>query len=121
MNVNVCSANMVLRASLFVSIALASFFSHGSARAAGLEPVMTPPPTPSTVVRPLSDRWVEVELPERPFDAQGVTNVGAYSITSTDDANFGVGGVAPTDVQRRFWPEQAPYTDSLSAKNVAAI
>jgi hypothetical protein len=58
----------------------------------------------------VNQSWIQLYLPEKAYDAAQVEGTSAYTITSDDDPAFS-GGVKPALVQRRHFPESAPYSD----------
>jgi Glycosyl hydrolase family 9/Cellulase N-terminal ig-like domain len=62
----------------------------------------------------LTSTLVELYLPELPFDASAVDRPGLYRVTSRDDSAYDA-GVAPTAIDERYWPEQAPYRPAMLA------
>ncbi|WP_174819951.1 InlB B-repeat-containing protein, partial [Paenibacillus koleovorans] len=57
--------------------------------------------------------WMQIKLYETPYNNANVTNTQYYTITSSNDAAFS-GGVKPTLVNYRYFPEQAPYYPTLT-------
>ncbi|MDF2834855.1 MAG: hypothetical protein K0Q63_495 [Paenibacillus sp.] len=67
----------------------------------------------------MNSNWLELSLVDTPYSDEHVTNTDYYTITSTDDPDF-YGGVTPTLVQYRYFPEQAPYNPSATG-NIGKI
>jgi hypothetical protein len=61
----------------------------------------------------VSSRWIELTLPEDEYDAANVGDPSRYVITSDQDTDF-KGGVSPSIVHRRHFPESAPYTGGMN-------
>jgi hypothetical protein len=71
-------------------------------------------------VRILTERWIELYLPDTPYAPDEVERGYRYRIDSPDDPRFAAGGplaggVAPSQVQRRSFPERAPFTPEPAA------
>ena len=65
-------------------------------------------------LRILSERWLELNLTERPFDALTVDDLSRFVITSSDDPAY-INPVNPVRIQHRYFPERAPFTPSPAA------
>ncbi|MEI6874715.1 MAG: Ig-like domain-containing protein, partial [Spirochaetota bacterium] len=68
------------------------------------------PPEEKPALRILAERWIELWLPERPFDPRRVDDQSLYSIGSPDDPNYAHGVAVderrPVRIQHRFFPER---------------
>lgn len=84
------------------------------------EPDMLPPTPLASRAMIVSASWIELYLPENPYDAAAVTDVGRWTVTSADDADFAA-GVHPMLVQHRYWPENAWYNWDPNATNISEI
>ncbi|CAM4498409.1 putative repeat protein (TIGR02543 family) [Paenibacillus endophyticus] len=67
----------------------------------------------------MNSNWLELTLVDTPYSDEHVTNTDYYTITSEEDPDFS-GGVTPTIVHYRYFPEQAPYNPSSSG-NIGKI
>ncbi len=89
----------------------------GTADAAPVAPVEVP------IARAVNHKWVELHMPDpaTPYDTDLVEDESLYSVVSDDDPNF-ASGLTPTVVERRHYPETAPYGDtSDGSENVANL
>lgn len=72
------------------------------------------PPDESPAARILAERWIELYLPERPYDGRRVDEGSRYLVTSTDDPDYAASVDpklrSPVRVQHRHFPERAPFT-----------
>ncbi len=80
------------------------------------------PSPPAAKASAFTSTLVELYLPERPFDAATVARPTLYRVTSAEDPAY-TAGVAPTAIDERYWPEQAPYRPAMltSGGDIAEI
>ena len=93
--------------------------THSWLPAALRERPASPPPSEAASARVLAERWIELWLPELPYDRNTVNEVGRYSISSVEDPNYyesvDISARRPVRVQRRSFPERAPFTPPAEA------
>ena len=103
-----------------ISAAALSSAAAAAAAAPALRERAPVPPAPLvSSASALDSRWIQIVLPESPYNAAHVEETARYRVTSADDPAF-AGGVAPIAVNHRFWPESAWYRDGNSG-DIASI
>ena len=112
-----CLASLGLRAA-----PVAALLCHApSATAEPLrEPPMVAPAAPIARVEVVSDRWIQLILPEVEYDPLQAGVAANFSVASADDPAFKA-GVTPVVVHRRHWPESAPWADDAGFGDAARI
>ncbi|HYX37173.1 MAG TPA: glycoside hydrolase family 9 protein [Oligoflexus sp.] len=81
---------------------------------------MVAPATQTAQVLIVNRDWIQIVLPEREYNAGEVSKASNYVISSVDDPTF-KGGVSPSVIQRRHWPESAPWSDDDKFDDAAKI
>ena len=89
------------------------------------DPLREKPPVPPAPLvaraQRVDNRWLELILPEIPYDESTVSETKRYRVTSSEDPLFSA-GVEPILVNHRHWPENAWYRDSTNERaDIASI
>ncbi|NQX59958.1 InlB B-repeat-containing protein [Paenibacillus qinlingensis] len=104
---------------LIITIACILFSTSGSTAFALKERAPIAPEPKVSYASVINSQWMEICLVDNPYSDAHVTNTDYYTITSNDDPNFS-GGVTPILVNYRYFPEQAPYSPTLTG-NIGKI
>ncbi|WP_176736430.1 glycoside hydrolase family 9 protein [Oligoflexus tunisiensis] len=77
-------------------------------------PLREQPPVPPEEARAhvvvVNQDWIQLILPEKEYRAAEAAQNSKYRLFSSEDGDF-KSGVTPVLVQRRHWPENAPWSD----------